>query len=80
MTKLSILKTYLIVLVIIFIGGIIWSMINGYSYFCEGLKACDQSGQVLEWPVFFERKLWSLLIAALMSGFITFMLLKDKRK
>ena len=80
MKKLPLLKTYIIVFVIIFMGGTIWSIINGYQYFCEGLKACDQSGEVLSWNVFFKRKAFVLLWVATMSAFITFMLVKDRGK
>lgn len=80
MTKLAMLKLFFIVLVIMFFGGIIWSMINGYRYFCEGLKACDQSGVVLEWDVFWRRNFDSFLITLAGSIFITFMLVKDKVK
>lgn len=80
MTKLAILKLFSIVLVIMFFGGIIWSMINGYRYFCEGVQACDQSGVVLEWDVFWRRHFESFLITVAASVFITFMLVKDKVK
>ena len=80
MTKFSIFKLYCVVVIILFIGGMIWSVINGYRYFCEGLKACDQSGVVLEWDVFWRRNFDSFLITLAGSIFITFMLVKDRVK
>ena len=74
----SLLKTYTIVFVIIFVGGTIWSMINGYSYFCEGLKSCDKFGVVLSWEEFTRRQTFSVLFALAVSAFITFMLFKNK--
>jgi len=76
----SILKVYSVVFLIVFIGGALWSVINGYRYFCEGLQACDQSGELLTWAEFWQRKLGGLLIAAITSIFITYMLLKDKKR
>lgn len=78
MKNYSITKVYLIVFAVLFFGGIIWSIINGYQYFCDGFKSCDKSGTILNLNDFFERKFLVLLWTAVMSAFITFMLVKDR--
>lgn len=80
MNKRYIAKVYLIVFLILFVAGTIWSVINGYRYFCDGLQACDNTGQVLSWDVFWKRELLTLLWLVAMSAFITFMFVKDKGK
>jgi len=78
MGKLPTWKLYSLVFIILHVGGTLWSIINGYRYFCEGLHPCDNNGVVLSWDVFFRRELFSIFWVSVMSGFITFMLVKDK--
>lgn len=80
MKNMSVWKVYLIVFALLFIGGTLWSVVNGYRYFCEGLQACDQTGAILTWDVFFERKRNVFLLNIFGSAFITFMLVKDRNK
>lgn len=75
-----VVKVYSIVFLLMFFGGILWSIINGYRYFCDVLQACDQSGVVLTWSEFWQRKLGVVLIASLGSYLITLMLLKDNNR
>jgi len=71
--RLSILKTFTLVFIIIFAGGTIWSMINGYKFFCDGMKACDKYNTVLSWSEFKERQINSVLFTSVISMFITLM-------
>jgi len=50
-----------------YVLGLLWSMLHGFRPFCDGLKMCEHSGRVLEWPEFWERQFWIVVLLSSLS-------------
>ena len=77
-------KVYLVTVPVMYILGTIWSVINGYRYFCDGWKSCDNDGNVIELEIFLSRGLNGVVITLVGSAIIAYFILRmideDKKK
>jgi len=69
-------KIYLSTAFIIYLLGKIWSIINGYRFFCDGWKSCDNEGLVIELELFMFRELNVIILVLVSSLIITFFVIK----